>query len=176
MLRNFVNIEGISDSSNYPILGINDRYTQFTVEETLTIPTVKPDVEQITEIMIEATIIDYRTIATPTGVKVIIDGELNQKVIYVAEEPTQSVHSAEFIAPFCTTINVPLVIPAGTNVLQQLQLLGLTLDTVVVVPPKVIIEDLSVTLVDPRTLTKCAILFTWVGLNPVLAPLFPPIL
>lgn len=176
MLRDFINIEGINDTDSFPIIGINDRYNQFTVEETLTIPEVKPDVEQITEVMVEAIVNDYRTIATPTGIKVVIDGELNQKVIYVADEPTQSVHSAEFVKPFCTTIDIPLIIPAGTTILEQLQLLGLTLELAIAVPPKVVIEDLSVKLVDPRTITKCAILFAWVGLNPLLAPLFPPIL
>ena len=47
MLRNFVDIIGIADPSEFPQILPNTKYTQYIVEETLTIPAAKPDVEQI---------------------------------------------------------------------------------------------------------------------------------
>jgi hypothetical protein len=175
MLQNFIDIVGVSDSSDFPIIGVLDRYNQFEVEETLTIPDEKPDIEQITQVLIESKITDYKTIITPTGLKVILNGELTQKVIYVANEPTQSVHSAEFVKPFCDFISVDFTIPAGQTVAELLQTLGVTLDTVVTSGPNILIEDLSVKQIDSRTISKCAILFAWVGLNPLLASLFTPV-
>lgn len=174
MLRNLINIVGIDDPSSFPVLGVQDRYKQFTVEEMLTIPSAKPDIEQITSVLVEANVTQFRTIATPTGVKVIVDGELHQKVIYTADEPAQSVHSAEFTTPFCNFIEIPLVIASGKNIIQILQGLGLTLDDVVTKGPSIIIEDLSVTQVGKRNVKKCAVLFTWVTVNTALTPLFPP--
>lgn len=173
MLRDFINIIGVDDVSEFPVLTPLNRYRQFTVEENLELPAEKPDIEQITSVMIEAQVTDFRTIATPTGLKVIIDGILNQKVVYTADEPTQSIHSAHFTKGFCTYIEIPLVIPAGSNVLTILQGLGITLDDVVVGEPQVIIEDLSVKLVDSRNVKKCIILFAWVTVNAALTPFLP---
>lgn len=175
MLRDFINIIGVNSASEFPVLTPLDRYRQFTVEEALVIPIEKPDVEQITSVMIEAKVTDFRTIATPTGLKIIVDGILNQKVVYTADEPTQSIHSAHFVKNFCTFIEVPLVIAAGSNSMTILQGLGITLDDVVVGEPHVIIEDLSVKLVDARNIKKCAILFAWATLNTLLTPFLPPV-
>ena len=173
MLRDFINIIGVNDVSEFPVLTALDRYNQFTVEENLEIPAEKPDVEQITSVMIEAKVTDFRAIATPTGLKVIINGIVNQKVVYTALEPTQSIHSAYFTKGFCTFIEIPLTIAPGTNTMTILQSLGITLDDVVDGEPQVIIEDLSVKLVDTRNVKKCGVLFVWVTVNAVLAPFFP---
>ena len=175
MLRDFVEIIGIDPVTSFPVLTAADKYNQFTTEETIIIPELKPDVEQITSLMIEAAITNYRVISTPTGLKVIIKGELNQKVIYTADEPTQSIHSAQIINEFCTFIEIPLVIPAGSSALQLLQGLGLTLDDVLASPPNIIIEDISVKLVDGRTIKKCVVMFTWATVNALLVPLFPTV-
>ena len=170
MLRDFIEIIGINTTEDFPILGTLDRYTQFTVEEMLSLPDEKPDMEQITSVMIEAIVANFRTIATPTGLKVIINGELNQKIIYTAAESTQSVHTAHFLKPFCTFIEIPLTIQTGTNALDILQSLGLSLDDVLSSDPKIVIEDLSVKLSDVRNVKKCGILFTWATVNALLAP------
>ena len=173
LLRDFVEIIGIASDSDFPVITPTTRYNQFTVEELLTIPAAKPDIEQINSVMIEAAVTDFRSIATPVGLKVIINGTLNQKVIYTAADPSQSVHSAHFLVPFCTFIQIPLVIPAGQSATSLLQTLGITLQDVVASGPNVIIEDLSVTQVDARSLKKCAVLFSWVEINALLLPLVP---
>lgn len=176
LLRDFVEIIGIASDSDFPVITPTTRYTQFTVEELLTIPDVKPDIEQINSVMIEATVTDFRAITTPVGLKVIINGILNQKVVYTAADPSQSVHSAHFTVPFCTFIQIPLVIPPGQSAQSLLQSLFLTLQDVVASGPNVIIEDLSVTQIDARSLKKCAVLFTWVEINELLLPLVPVVL
>lgn len=92
-------------------------FKQLTVQENLTIPSVKPDVEQILRVIAEVVITDTRVIKTPvsiseegqvlTGYKLLVEGELIQKIEYVADEPTQSVHAAHFKIPFSTFIILP---------------------------------------------------------------------
>jgi hypothetical protein len=171
MLRNFVNIVGIADPSSFPIITASNPNTQYNVQEQVTIPTEKPDVEQINSVLIEATITNAKTIITPVGLKIVIDGSLKQKVIYTADVPEQSVHSAEYVFPFCTFIEIPLVVPTGGTVESVLLGAGLTLDTILVGDPKVLVEDMSVELLDPRTINKCTVLFIWTNINPLLIPL-----
>ncbi|MHB1405694.1 MAG: DUF3794 domain-containing protein [Desulfitobacteriaceae bacterium] len=171
LLRDFVEIIGIASGSDFPVITPTTRYNQFTVEESVTIPAEKPDIEQINSVMIEATINNFHSIATPVGLKVIVNGTLNQKVIYTAADPSQSVHSAHFEVPFCTFIQIPLVIPAGQSATTLLQTLNITLEDVVASGPNVIIEDLSVAQIDARRLKKCAVLFSWVEINTLLLPL-----
>ena len=168
MLRNFVNIIGIADPSSFPVITAVNPNTQYTARETLVIPEAKPDVEQVNSVMIEAKITSARTITTPVGLKVIIEGIITQKIIYTADDVVQSVHSAHYQIPFCTFIEIPLTLPAGLNVTQYLQLLGITLDNVIQGRTEVLIEDVSVDLLDPRTVEKCPVLFIWTTINPVL--------
>lgn len=167
MLRNFIDVIGIADPSEFPVILTTNPNTQHIVEETLTIPAEKPDVEQIISVMVEATITNSRVIATPVGIKVVVDGELNQKIIYTALEPTQSVHSAHYLQPFCTFIEIPLTVPAGMNVVDFLLTLGLTLDSILTAPTNVLIEDVSIELIDPRTVDKCTVLFIWATISPL---------
>jgi hypothetical protein len=99
-------------------------FKQFTVQENVCIPEAKPDIEQITRVMAEVRITSTKVIKTPvatslegqilTGWKLIVEGEVNQKVEYVADEPTQSVHAAHFSVPFSTFIVLPATYVPGT--------------------------------------------------------------
>lgn len=81
-------------------------FTQIAVQETVELPGPKPDIEQLLSVMVDAEIISKRLIKTPistsyegqhlTGYKLIIELKLKQKIKYVADEPTQSVHAAHF--------------------------------------------------------------------------------
>lgn len=125
-----INVSGLcspSDTSevirNYPY------WKQMHVSESLQIPSVKPDIEQINSINISVQILRKEVIKTPrsyddtvtpplplpnlegkllTGRKLIIEGELCQVIEYTANEPAQSVHSVEFFVPFSSYIVVPL--------------------------------------------------------------------
>lgn len=174
MLINFVDIIGIADPSQFPMITAANPNTQYIAEETVTIPNAKPEAEQINTVLIEATITNARVIITPVGLKTVIDGMINQKVIYTANVPDQAVHSAHYEFPFCTFIEMPLIIPAGGSVTTVLQTAGLTLDTILVGDAKVLVEDMTVQLLDPRTINKCIVLFIWTTVNPALVPLLQP--
>ncbi|WP_273123219.1 DUF3794 domain-containing protein [Bacillus weihaiensis] len=169
-LRDFVQIIGIADPSQFPIITEANPNTQFAIQERLTIPPQKPDVEQINSLLIEAVITSTRNIFTPIGVKVVIEGILRQKVVYTADVPEQSVHSAHFEHPFCSFINIPLNVPEGLTVPAYLASLGLSINDILVGPVNVLIEDVEISLLDPRTVSKCVILFAYTTINPDLFP------
>jgi hypothetical protein len=121
-VNNLIEYAGIADSfPSHPT-----SFKQFTVQETLELPCAKPDIEQITRVMANVKITSTRVIKTPdatsaegqilTGWKLIVEGELIQKVEYVADEPTQSVHAAHFSVPFSTFIVLPKTFTQGSIV------------------------------------------------------------
>lgn len=81
-------------------------FTEFWIQELVTLPEEKPDIEMLLSCMVEAEIISSRLIDTPcmksyegqllSGRKLIIELKLKQKITYVADEPDQSEHSADF--------------------------------------------------------------------------------
>ena len=81
---------------------------QFSLQEELLIPKEKPDVEEIDEVKIEfcidslslVPIIDKR--CQQLSLKLIISGIIKEKLIYIADLPSQPVHLAHFNTPFCT--------------------------------------------------------------------------
>jgi hypothetical protein len=122
---NLIEYAGIADV--LPPLETGDSFKQFNVQENVCLPCAKPDIEQITKVMAEVVIISTRVIKTPstgnissmegqvlTGWKLIVEGEVQQKVEYVADEPTQSVHAAHFKIPFSTFIVLPADFVPGT--------------------------------------------------------------
>lgn len=126
IVNNLIEYVGIADpaqfdSNSFPAIA---SFKQLTVQENLTIPAAKPDIEQIIRVMAETTITSTKIIKTPTGTskegqkltgrKIIIEGMLHQKIEYVADEPTQSVHAAHFKIPFSTFIVLPKNFDDGT--------------------------------------------------------------
>lgn len=92
-------------------------FKQFSLQEKVTLPCSKPDIEQIIKVMGNICITDTRVIKTPratslegqvlSGWKLIVEGELNQKIEYVADLCDQPVHAAHFNIPFSTFIVLP---------------------------------------------------------------------
>ncbi|WP_461204781.1 DUF7507 domain-containing protein [Clostridium sp. DL1XJH146] len=99
-------VEGIGISPSLPKLCGNSYFTEVAIPETVILPTVKPDIEELLSVMVDAKIVSLRIIKTPegtskegqhlTGRKLSIELNLRQKVKYIANEPTQSVHAAHF--------------------------------------------------------------------------------
>lgn len=122
VVKGLIEFAGLADQ--FPVNPIN--FKQFSVQESLIIPDVKPDVEQIVSVFAEVCITNTRVIQTPvatsfegqilTGFKLIVEGALEQKVEYVADEPTQSVHAAHFRVPFSTFIVLPIDYVIGTPI------------------------------------------------------------
>jgi hypothetical protein len=115
-VKNLIEYDGIADVlPEYP--NKYGAFKELNIEETLEIPSVKPDIEQILKISVDIIINRTKIIETPqgislegqiiTGKKLIVKGRLNQIVEYVADEITQPVHAAHFSIPFCTFIVIP---------------------------------------------------------------------
>lgn len=91
-------------------------FKQFQVQMSLEIPTEKPDIEHILQDNINVEICNSHVIQTPcsksyegqilTGNKLIVTGKIQQKIEYVADNCTQSVHGAEFSIDFSTFIGL----------------------------------------------------------------------
>lgn len=111
----------------------NTTWTQMFIPEFLTIPSQKPDVEEIVSITSRIKIIAQKVIETPTpaagseenlegirltGKKLIIEGVLRQKVVYTADVAEQSLHSAHFDVPFSAFI----VVSADTELTDRFRI------------------------------------------------------
>lgn len=130
--ESYVEITGICNPSDMNDTIIQYPYwKQMHISETLQIPTQKPNVERVNSMDISVAIFKKHVIQTPrtyddsvtppvplpniegkvlTGRKLIIEGQLCQKVVYTADVPEQSVHSAHFYVPFSSYIVVPRTI------------------------------------------------------------------
>ena len=129
--KSFVEIIGECSLNELPNLGADSNWKEISVPEKVEIPCQKPDLEQLLEVLIEAEVTFYQVVNTPqaetqqgnpiaatniegdisTGKKLIIEGLIHQKVIYVAQKKCQALHAAEFSVPFSTYIVIPGDVP-----------------------------------------------------------------
>ncbi|MDU2064480.1 MAG: DUF3794 domain-containing protein [Sporomusaceae bacterium] len=136
------------------------RWTELVIPEVLCIPKIKPDVEKLVSISSVVEIISQRVINTPsqttspeicppvfnqegtaiTGIKLVIEGVLRQKIIYSAAQ-TQSVHAIYFDMPFSAFI----VLDPKDSMAQKFKV-------------DICIEDIFVTATMPRKIFKNVIL------------------
>lgn len=142
----FDKIEHRCDPMFYPHRDHICHYKQISVNETLTVPYVKPEIEQILEVIAHPFIDECTLIETPVGKKLVVKGHIEQKIIYVADVPCQSVHAAHFTVPFCTFEEVPS---------------SCTWSNCEISCPGVIIEYLTAHKIGPKEVAKCVVLFVW---------------
>lgn len=136
------------------------RWTELVVPEVLCIPKVKPDVEHLISISSIVELISQRVISTPskttipelvppifnqegtaiTGLKLVVEGVLRQKIIYTAAQ-TQSVHAIHFDMPFSAFI----VLAPQDCITQKFKV-------------EVCIEDIFVSDIGPRKIFKNVVL------------------
>lgn len=151
-------------------LNLYPYWMQMYIPETLSIPPQKPDVETINSINISVNIIRTEVIKTPrsytkgaipvavpnlegkllSGRKLIIEGELCQKVEYTANLTDQPVHSAHFYVPFSSYIVVPETIEFTNDTAIPTILDSLDVNFEV----NSCIEDVSICLINTRTFLK----------------------
>lgn len=110
------------------VISVTPYWRQMHISESMQIPAQKPDVEQINSVDVSVSILRAKVIKTPrsyddtgaapaaqpnlegrllSGRKLIIEGQLCQKVVYTALEASQPLHSAHFYVPFSSFIVVP---------------------------------------------------------------------
>lgn len=98
-----------------------DHFKEELVSEVLTIDSCKPEIERILDILVSPDVVNYRLVNTQvgesnegqllTGYKLVVELKLKEKITYVANEPTQSVHAQHF--EFMKSIFV--VLPSEVN-------------------------------------------------------------
>ncbi len=81
-------------------------FKEEAISERLVIPSQKPDIERILNVLVSAEVEDVNLVDTEvgmsnegqnlTGYKLVVELKLKEKVIYVADEDCQSVHSAHY--------------------------------------------------------------------------------
>lgn len=166
-----IDIIGLCNSGNVTDVIKNYPYwQQMYISETLVIPSEKPDIEVINSVDISVNIIRKQVIKTPrsysndtpplpqpnlegkllSGRKLIIEGQLCQKIDYTADLLEQPLHSAHFYVPFSSYIVIPKEITFtnsdGTTT---------TIDSINVnFNVNSCVEDVSVCIVDERTILK----------------------
>ena len=156
-------VKGVCPSTKVEALltATDTLWTQVFIPEVLCIPAQKPNVEELLTVTAVPEIISQRVVKTPvltiggadieienkegirtTGRKLVLEGLLRQKVIYVADVDTQSVHAAHFDLPFSAFI----ILPANTALTTQYRL-------------SVCIEDIFICQVTRRSVFKNVTLF-----------------
>lgn len=110
--------ETVPNSNSSTIVAVNlTTFKQISVDEYLSIPKQKPEMEGINNINATVDILSSHIIMTPkdksyesqnlTGYKLIVHGVLNQVVEYTALDEEQSVHAAHYNVPFSSFIILP---------------------------------------------------------------------
>lgn len=130
------------------------------VSEILTIPCQKPNMERISKIIVSPEVINTRLIETEigysnegqnlAGYKLVIELNIKEKVTYVADEKTQSVHAAHFENMKSIFVILPKEIN-GENICELIRS-----NRFQVTP---YIEAVKWTMLDCRNIHKCIMLF-----------------
>ncbi|HSQ87531.1 TolB family protein [Romboutsia sp.] len=142
-------------------------FKQYSFEETVTIPQQKPNIEDIVSVMVDPEIVSTRVINTPkgksyegqslTGKKISIEIKLKQKITYISDKSTQSVHAIHNETYHSTFIVIPnLIEGCSPEALLKNKILN----------PKVIIEDAQGQRLDERHIFKNITIFIEVCLPP----------
>lgn len=111
-------LEVVTDVSGLPGLNVSkellrvqevkgENSAQTIVKETLTVPDTKPPVEQVLDH--RATMTITKTTVLPN--KLVIDGTMSLKTIYVALNPYQTVHAMHHDVPFEVAMSMPGIQP-----------------------------------------------------------------
>jgi hypothetical protein len=164
-LNGAIEIIGLCNTSKIDLT--EKAWTEISIPVILKVPEVKPDIESIEKVFEDVKIISKRVVDTPnsypgpgetpipneeglilTGKKLIVEGILEQKIVYTADKPTQPVHSAHFCVPFSAFIII-------ANPINELPTTPLT------PPPEAdefcvdtCVEDVYIKLLTPRKFFK----------------------
>lgn len=141
-----IEISGVTPASHFPQCLSDAVYLQSCETDTLWLPCQKPDMETILQLFIEAAVCSSKIICTPLGRKLIVHGVKRLKIMYVAAETRQTVHSAHFDLPFSLFL---LLRDEHLDVTEV----------------STLIEDISVLSVDCRSLTVSTLLFTYASIK-----------
>jgi hypothetical protein len=104
MSKDNIEINGITPLASYPSWLHASDSKQFYETDHICIAEQKPPAECIIQVFVHLSVCSYKIICTPVGKKLLIQGTKHIKIVYVADKPCQSVHTAHFKIPFYTFI------------------------------------------------------------------------
>lgn len=140
-------------------------FKEEVISERLVIPSQKPDIEKILNVIASVDVEDMNVVETEigmsnegqnlTGYKLVIELKIKEKVTYVAAEDCQSVHSAHYE----TMKSIFVILPKEYNGEDICSLVRA--DRVQVNP---YIEATKASILDERTIHKCLLLLVDVKL------------
>ncbi|MBW6409255.1 hypothetical protein [Clostridium weizhouense] len=130
------------------------------ISEILEIPCQKPDIENILSVIVSPEVESLRIVETEvgtsnegqvlTGSKLVVELRIKEKVTYVADEPTQSVHAAHYENLKSFFVIVPNEVK-GNNICDLLRANRISVNTH--------IESVYTRKLNNRNIFKCALLF-----------------
>lgn len=130
------------------------------IKELLVIPNNKPDIERVLDVLVWPEIENIKLVDTQvgksiegqnlSGVKLIVELKLKEKLTYVACEPTQSVHATYFE----TIKSIFVVLPREIDGKDICDLVRA--DKIQVIP---YVEAVKSRMLDTRTVHRCVMLF-----------------
>jgi hypothetical protein len=152
-------VKGIGIATSFP--SDPKYFAQISIPETLIIPEPKPDMEQLLAVLVEPVVESLKIIDTPlalsdegqylSGCKLIVELKLKEKIKYVADEPTQTVHAAHYEK---VLKSVFIIVPCEVEGISTRRLLDK--NRVIVTP---YIEDIYAKMIDKRTIFKNITIF-----------------
>lgn len=135
-----IELFGITPPSHFPQCPPHHPCTQFCESDTLCLPSKKIKIDNVRQVCLNVLIQSFKTICTPVGNKLVIDGKKQIKLLFSSNNCRQPLYSVDFEIPFCTFI-----------LLKDLQ--GDIVDVCTV------IEDISIQCMDSNSLTIASIIF-----------------
>lgn len=164
---NLIDISGLCNPKDVTnVISIYPYWLQMNISEKLEVPLMKPDIEQINSVNISVDIFRSEVVRVPispkdsngifipnlegkisTGRKLIIEGQLCQKITYTANKEDQPIHSEDFYVPFSSYIVVPKDVSFDNGITTK-DSLNVTFQV------NACIEDVAIKLLDSRTILK----------------------
>lgn len=104
-----IEISGVTSGSQLPENLSEILYLEHGETDTLCLPCQKPSIDTLLQLFVSTALCGIKPLCTPTGRKRLVHMVKQFKIMYVAAEPLQTVHSAYFqrhfscCLPFATT-------------------------------------------------------------------------
>ncbi len=106
MVRNFINVSGLADITELP-KNTRGQLIQYSEAQTIYIPKNQPDVKSIFQVLIKVEINSIRSIYTPIGNTIVIDGTKKLKILYTQNTDSGKANFLDMELPYNTFIELP---------------------------------------------------------------------
>jgi len=106
IVRNFISISGLAEADVLPN-NIRGQQIQYSEAETIYIPKNQPDIKSLFQVLIKVRIMSTRSILTPTGNTIVIDGIKKLKLIYTQCDTSGKAVFLDLELPFNTFFELP---------------------------------------------------------------------